>query len=229
MVKLQLGKRTGNYIHIFANRCLGQLITDTHSAMIKMGTALEKTVLEECGNAGILIKDFDEFIDNCNSDNGIEKYEGKVMLLSKKIAKKSRKLRAKKAEPDFIVFLTSTRECKVIELKLGMNFDTKKAQGEVESLSEIKNMLGTLMSFTVKDYVCSFMAKTHDEIVTGFKGRIDVKQAMTGQEFCELLRLNYDEILNRFKNDATYNKKEFVRRILDIPELCKMVREQIEK
>lgn len=227
MVRLEAGNRAGNYMHIFGNRLLGQLIADTHSAMIRMGNMLEKIVLEECGRSGALIGDFDRFIDECETDAGAARYQNRVMVLSKKIAKRSRKLQSRMAEPDFVVFVMEKRECRVIELKLGTNFDTKKSQGEAEALREAKTRLGTIVPFKVNDYVCSFMAGSHKDIVAGFKGKITEGQAMTGREFCALLGLDYAEIRSRFESDASYNREAFAQRILSIPEMLKIIRGKI--
>jgi len=227
MVRLEVGKRTGNYMHIFGSKALGQLITDTHSAMIRMGNMLEKTVVEKCRETGTLISDFDRFIEECETNEGAAKYEGRAMVLTKKVAKRSKKLRAKMAEPDFMVFVVGERECKVIELKLGLNFDTKKAQGEAAALVEAKTRIGTIVPFKVNDYVCSFMAGTHKEIVMGFKGRITEAQAMTGREFCSLLGLDYGEIRDRFESDAAHNREAFVQRMLSIPEVLRLVKKRI--
>jgi len=227
MVRLGEGGRTGNYVHIFGNRLLGQLMTDTHSAMIRMGNTLEKIVLERCAEAGTLILDFDQFIDECETDGGRSKYGDTAMVLPKKAAKKSGKLAVHKAEPDFMVFLPGKSECKVIELKLGSNFDTKKSQGEVDALEEVKTAIGAIMPFRVNHYVCSFMASTRQDIVSGFKNKITAEQAMTGREFCELLGLGYDGIRADFESDAEYNRKAFARRIMSIPEMVILIKMRI--
>lgn len=227
MVRLGEGGRTGNYVHIFGNILLGQLITDTHSAMIRMGNTLERIVLEKCRESGTLIGDFDRFIEECETDEGRSKYGNVAMVLSKRTAKKSRKFRTRAAEPDFMVFLLGRRECKVIELKLGANFDTKKSQGEVDALEEVKTTMGAIMPFRVNSYVCSFMAATRQEIVSGFKNRITAAQAMTGREFCELLRLDYGAIRADFESDAEYNREAFAKRIMSIPEMVRLIKRRI--
>jgi len=211
MVRLEVGKRAGNHMHIFGSRALGQLITDTHSAMIRMGNMLEGIVVEKCREPGTLIADFGRFIEECETSYGAARYEGGAMVLSKRAAKRSKKLRAKTAEPDFMVFVVGKRECKVIELKLGPNFDTKNSQGEASALGEAKKRIDTIVPFKVNDYVCSFIASTHKEIVTGFEGRITEAQAMTGREFCALLGLDYGEIRGRFESDAAHNREAFVQ------------------
>lgn len=227
MVRLGEGTRTGNYVHIFGNRPLGQLITDTHSAMIRMGNALEKIVLERCGEAGTLIGDFDRFIAECEEDGGRSRYGDTAMVLPKRTAKRSRRLVTHKAEPDFMVFLPGRGECKVIELKLGSNFDTKKSSGEVDALEEVRTAIGAILPFRVNHYVCSFMASTRQEIVTGFKNRITAEQAMTGREFCALLGLDYGGIRADFEGDAAYNREAFAQRIMSIPEMAGLIRERM--
>lgn len=51
----------------------------------------------------------------------------------------------------------------------------------------------------------------------GFKNKISKKEALTGQEFCRLLEINYDEIIKLRKKHQTENFNYFMRELTKIP------------
>ena len=108
-----------------------------------------------------------------------------------------------KHEPDLIVFEInpSEKNCYIIELKDGDNFDTKKSDGEFENLEKYKNHLGSKIPFVTNFFICCFNQESKDLIVKGFKNRFNVEQVMTGKQLCNLLGIDYDTIIEFYNED----------------------------
>ena len=122
-------RKDGNswYMRVIGSDKLGQLLSRVQSTVISNGTELERLIVERSN----LIENIDIFIERAtiwNIQNG-------TFLCLKKVFKKSEKYSSivKGIEPDMLIFIVQNeRICKVIELKDGDNFDTKKAQWEKE-------------------------------------------------------------------------------------------------
>ena len=54
---------------------------------------------------------------------------------------------------------------------------------------------------------------------------IDWDEAMTGREFCNLLEIDYDEIVNERLQDTEDNTLYFVQELLSIPEIRSLISE----
>jgi hypothetical protein len=92
-----------------------------------------------------------------------------------------------------VLVIVLDRKCYVIELKDGDNFDTKKSSGEVEHLKIYKEALAAKLTFgwLAEIRVCCFNQDDPKRIVAGFKGRISLKEAMTGRELWRLFGFYY--------------------------------------
>jgi hypothetical protein len=210
------GRRDGGYTRIFNNEDLGALLSEVHATSISAGTELEKMVF--INN----ITDFDDFIDNIPSETG-------VYIANKPTIKKSKKYRTDKNEPDGIIFILdeSMRKCNIIELKDGDTFDTKKVDGEVEALKAFLSNIAPKIQFVVNYFICGFNSKDKESLKVGLKGRIDTDHLMTGKELCDLIEIDYDEIINKRKEDAEANMTYFIDRLLDIEEIKKRIKEKL--
>ncbi len=103
-------------------------------------------------------------------------------------------------------------------MKDGHIFDTKKADSEREALHGFANRNAGRLPYRVSTHFCAFNQDDSEVIRRGFKQRIDIKEAMTGREFCALLEINYDEIVEVRKRDAEDNILYFLEELLRIPE-----------
>ncbi len=201
---------SGNYARLFGDEDIGNLITKIQSASIKAGYVLEDIIA--CKSTLIPNGNFDEFIDDCMKG----KYSG-IFLGTKKMIKDS-KYNVKGHEPDLIIFSLDNNgrgECYIIELKVGAAFDTKKSDGEKETLEICRSVLGPKLPFITNSYLCAFHAEDRQEIVTGLKGRFGQEEVLTGRELCEILSLDYDEIVSeesRFQRD---NMFYLTRKVID--------------
>lgn len=209
MAKIRLSNpktSSGGYNRVFNNENLGKLIQKVQSTVISNGNELEKIILEKSN----VINDLDEFLSQKNIKG--------VFLCPKKVIKTS-KYKLEEHEPDLVIFeiSESNRNCYIIELKDGDNFDTKKSQGEFEGLEKYKNHLGSKITFITNFFICSFNQNEKELIVKGFKNVFNINQVMTGRQLCDLLKIDYDKIIENRKKDAEDNKKYFIEELVKIP------------
>jgi hypothetical protein len=127
----------------------------------------------------------------------------------------------KNIEPDFLILVLdiARKNALIIELKDGDMFDTKKAAGEIANMQKYAAALTAKIGFGVSvDWrVCCFNQNDQQAIVKGFKNQFTVDHAMTGQQFCELVRLDYDDIRKQRKAWTLDNRAAFAQMLLDVP------------
>lgn len=218
-IKDAKGRQDGNsgYTRTLGNEELGQLISRVQATVISNGTELERMIVEKSNT----IKDLDKFIEETTAGET----ENGTYLCQKKTLKKS-SYNIKDIEPDLLVFIVEKqRICKVIELKDGDAFDTKKAKGEKENLETFAKEFGSKVPFVAEFYICCFNQTDKNKIKEGFKNKFDEKNIMTGVELCEILGIDYESIKNKRKQDAQDNFVYFLTRLSEIEE----VKEELKK
>jgi len=201
--------RSGSYDRLFGHEQLGELMSKVHSASIRAGKELEALIKERIAP----VDDLDEFLQIGAIPEGI-------FLVTKSVIQKST-LHINGSEPDFIIF--KQQHCYIIELKDGHVFDTKKVDGERASLYGFKNRNTEKLGGNISIYFCSFNQEDHDIIWDGFKRKIEFKEVMTGREFCELLEIDYDEIVEIRSHDTEDNIHYLVQELLRIPEITRLI------
>ena len=118
--------------------------------------------------------------------------------------------------------IEKNRKFILIEIKDGDTFDTKKVAGEVESLLTAKKHLiktHKLKEQDVSIFYCSFNATSHEQIERGAKGLLPKNSAMTGKEFCKLVGLDFDKIVQERKKQQPENLSYFISELKKIPEI----------
>jgi len=196
------------YSRLFGNIALGNLLSKVQAAVISSGNELERLILERCKK----ISDFDNFVtDLDNRSPGI-------FVATKKQIKKSKKVETR-FEPDLLAFDLVHRICYVIEVKDGDQFDTKKSEGERNTLHSFRSDVASVLPFSFKIYMCSFNAPSKEAIYHGLKHKFPLDELMTGKELCDLLGIDYDEILDIRKQDQEDNIDYFVESLKNIPEI----------
>lgn len=200
----------GAYVRCFGNVELSKLLSRVQSLIIRNGFELEKIITAYVKSS--LIDDLDAFLDSQIMYRGIR-------VATKKAMKRSEKIQGKSIEPDFIIFerKDQTQSCYIVELKDGHEFDTKSSAKEQSNLNQFLSMNADILRyFQSYGKICGFHARTKEEIQIGFKGKIDINQAMTGAEFCDLLGINYEEILKLRAQDKEANFNQFLHELLEI-------------
>ncbi|MGE5653893.1 MAG: restriction endonuclease [Bacillota bacterium] len=206
------GRKDGGYTRLFGNDELGLLISRVQAAIITAGTELEKIIIEACDRKGMLISNLDAFLDTPHPEG--------VWVAPKKAVKKSRY--SYHIEPDYLIFIHGPREiraCFIVELKDGDNFDTKKSAGEVANLKEFQNHIAAQIQYRTQIYICCFNAPNRAKVVEAFKHTITEQMALTGEEFCDRLGIDYEAILEKRSSDQAANMDYFARSLSRIPEL----------
>lgn len=218
------GRKDGNsgYTRVIGNHTLGQLLSKVQATVISNGSELERMITERSN----LVEDIDIFIEKAEQG----KVNNGTYLCLKKIFKQSKKYTkgVESIEPDMLLFLVQeNRICKVIELKDGDAFDTKKSAKEKENLEKFATIFGAKIPFTTNYFICSFNQDSKEAIKIGFKNVFDYENILTGRELCEILNIDYDEIIEIRKKDAEENLNYFIDQILLIPELKKMIKNKL--
>lgn len=228
-IRNQKGRRDGNssYSRVFNNANLGDLISKIQATVISNGNELERLILSQTNT----IDDLNEFIDKAESgeiSNG-------VFVCSKKNIKTSKyavrnPVDNKGIEPDLLIFIVEQhRICKIVELKDGDTFDTKKVAGEKEHLVTFSKEFGSKIPFRTEIYLCSFNQNDVNAIKIGLKNTFTEKEILTGKAFCDILNLDYDSIINTRLADAEDNLTYFVEELLKIEEVKKKILNLLDK
>jgi len=216
LIENSKGRSVGSgYERLFGNNQLGFLFSRVQATIITSGTELEKIII----NLSPQIDDLDKFLDNNSKTQG-------VYLISKKVIKKS-KLKSK-LEPDLVILKidSNSRHCYIIELKDGDSFDTKKSDGEKDLLIKFQNSISSKLAYTSSIHFCCFNQNDKKKIVSGFKNKITEEMAMTGEELCAILEINFQDILKSRAVDQQQNLKYFVDELLKIDVIKKYIKIQ---
>lgn len=215
-IRNQKGRKDGNsaYTRVFDDSKLGDLISKIQATVISNGNELERIILSQTNT----IDNLNEFIDRAETGE----ITSGVYVCSKKNIKKSsfavkNPIDNKGIEPDLLVFIVGKHKiCKIIELKDGDTFDTKKAAGEKEHLVTFSKEFGRNIPFRTEIYLCSFNQNNIDAIKIGLKNTFTEKEILTGKAFCDILNLDYDAIIQSRLEDAEDNLNYFVEELLKI-------------
>jgi hypothetical protein len=208
------GRRDGKsgYARLVGDQQLGDLLSKVQAAVISAGTELEKLIAEHADTGASL----DEILDG--------KIKNGIFLIPKQAVKKSRL--AAQFEADLLIFeiTEAKRHCYIVELKDGDSFDTKKSSGEKTNMERFQDHISKLISFTTSIHFCCFNQDSREEIVRGFKNKIKTEEAMTGQELCDILRINYNAINAQRQADQKDNLEFFVGELLKIESVQKHIK-----
>lgn len=210
------GRTDGNsgYTRVLGNELLGSLLSKIQATVISNGSELERLIIERSQ----IIQNLDIFIQTATEgqiDNGVYLCLKKTFKQSQKYAKDVTGI-----EPDMLIFVVETyRVCKVIELKDGDAFDTKKSKSEKQHLEKFATIFGAKIPFVTEYYICSFNQSNKDLIKLGFKNVFDEEHILTGRELCEILHIDYDEILQIRKIDIDDNFEYFLDELLKIEQV----------
>lgn len=211
--------KSGAYQRLFGDAKLGVLTSKIHSTVISAGYELERMIYNMVPNVGEL----DDFLKCKNVDDG-------TFLARKKQIKSSKILHIVGGEPDFMIFKKNGDQkiCHVVELKDGHAFDTKKANVEKLLIRNFVERNSDLIPYEVHLHFCAFNQSNREAICEGFKHRITINEAMTGREFCDLLEIDYDEIVNIRRADEPDNVEYFLSELVKIKSVRERLRELLD-
>lgn len=212
----KIKESSGGYDRVFSNRALGNLISRVHSTSISAGNELERLIMERVGK----IENLDKFLKQEKMRNG-------VFIAPKKQVKECDSFdHGGIAEPDMIIFKRrgGRQNCYVVELKDGHVFDTKKASAEREALHNFVERNGHRIQYTISCHLCCFNQDDASAIYHGLKKKISIDEILTGRAFCELLEIDYEEIISLRKKDGEKNMIYFIKELLRIDKIKGRIR-----
>ncbi|MCE2469344.1 MAG: hypothetical protein J4F32_02270 [Dehalococcoidia bacterium] len=210
------------YVRCFGNEELSMLLSRVQSLIIRSGLELENLITKELESS--LIQDLDEFLSDQIMQPGVK-------VATKKVIKVAKRVVGNNIEPDFMVFerTRTAQQCYVIELKDGHEFDTKSSAKEHTNLVEFLAINADVLKYYQRhSKICGFNANTREEIQQGFKGMIGTEEAMTGREFCDLLRIDYQAIVDIRANDRQENLDYLVEHLLNIEAIQSRVNRKLK-
>lgn len=123
-------------------------------------------------------------------------FDGKYVLVKQKINKKI---------PDFVLVDTDSKKISVFEVKTNLkNLDFAQAFGEKIKHEELKKYLQYIFSdYNVILYVVDFFEGPSLKM-NHYKDD-DVLNTITGREFCEILEVSFDDVMNRVNKSRKDN------------------------
>ena len=207
------------YARVLGSLDLGKLISKVQAGTIAAGTELEKMIYDQCAK----IEDLDKFL-------GLSDYKNKkgVFVASKQQVKKSKKIHSQ-YEPDLVVFDTRKRICYAIEVKDGQAFDTKKSSSEHKTLHDFVTHISQKIRFSCECRICGFNSKNKEELHVGLKGKFPTDELILGTELCDLLGINYNQIVEERKRHQPENLKYFITQMLKIDKVRSMIQKILRK
>lgn len=207
---------SGSYERLFDNAALGRLASKVQSAVISSGSELEAMIAQLVPN----IPDLDAFLEQEIMPEG-------VLLARKRQIKQSDTLDFAGSEPDFMVFKRrgGAQTCHIVELKDGHVFDTKKASAERQAMHGFIERNAQYIQYRFQAHFCAFNQNDRRAIWDGFKRRIALDEAMTGREFCTLLEIDYDAIVEARRADGADNVEFFLSELVKIEPIRRQLRD----
>ena len=206
---------SGSCERLFDNDALGALASKIHSAVISSGSELEARIAASVQN----ILDLDAFLKQEIMSEG-------VLLARKRQIKRSETLDFSGSEPDFMVFKRrgGVQTCHIVELKDGHVFDTKKAGAERQAMHGFIERNAQHIQYRFQAHFCAFNQDDRHAIWDGFKRRIALKEAMTGREFCDLLEIDYDSVVEARRADGSDNVEFLLSELVKIESVRQRLR-----
>ncbi|NWJ96537.1 MAG: hypothetical protein HXX20_12210 [Chloroflexi bacterium] len=210
-IRERLGRKDelSGYARVFGHPELGLLFSKTQACVISAGTELEKILVSKSPHS-LKYNDFVERIPN------LSKLSQPLLLLYDLPT-------IEKKKGDFLIVWPSKANGIVVEIKEGDTFDTKKSDGEKESLGFLAQHYSRILGIKVSYALSSFYVSTREQIKIGTKSRFDNEHALTGRELCSMIEVNYAEIVEARKADEKDNLNYFLDKMLDMPDIRKMI------
>ena len=202
----RLNQSPSGYTRLFGDAELGNLLSRIQGTVISSGTELEHLIWERSNQ----ITDLVGFITHLKTHDNT-----KVWVANKNQIRDSKYINSN-YEPDFLFFDLRDNICYVVEVKDGDQFDTKKSHSEHTALHGFTDTVRYSLPLDFQIRICCFNANTKEEIYTGLKRKFSMSEILTGRELCDLLGIEFDDIINTRKVDQAINLDYFVKSLLNI-------------
>lgn len=206
MAKLSVmtGNPDTNFTQLFGNKQAGALFSQAQAAMISYGTEMENFII------GLLPNDRLTTLQNIRG--GI-KQSNREFIIKPKRPKSGDKAGL---VADFGIVDHHRQTASIIELKLGAAFDTQKAPKMRETLQTIADYITSLTGLSTDYYVCAFYADEVDGVYEGLKRAFEKQNILTGRQFCRLMEIDYEVVMDKAVADQPDNLNYFLLRADEI-------------
>lgn len=220
------GRIDGNsaFTRLFGNEGLGLLFSRVHAAVIRSGYELESVLSEFMERRG-QVRSLAETCEAIHSGHVMTWPQATVSFKGRGIVRSL----AYEGHADLVIFNHRKSTGLVVEIKDGDSFDTKKSAGERESLVAFSKWLAVKTNYAVSHALCCFNQEDPWEIVRGLKGWFDRSEVMSGRNLCQVLGLDYEEVLRVRKIHQRSNMGELAVQLLQIPEMRSLLIQAIEQ
>ena len=214
MVKLSDSRGTTgeSATRIFGNEQIGLVFSQFQAAVIRSGFELETMLHQAIPQE--LWTTLDDLSDGSRDSHSLPPTQ--VVFKPSRPDPDNPK---KSIEADFLIVDNVGRRFMLVEVKEGYVFDTKKADGELASLRNITSWLAQEFAYKTQYFLCSFNQDSKDVIVQGTKKRFSLDHVLTGRELCEKISVDYDAFRSVRKIDQAENRRYFLSKLLEIPEI----------
>jgi hypothetical protein len=188
------------------------------AVVISSGSELEQLIWSRV----VQIDDLDNFLKTT-----LHSEEDRIFVARKQQIKACQTIKSE-YEPDFLAFHPLTRNCYIVEIKDGDQFDTKKAAGERQMLGNFRTDISHSVPYITNIYLCSFNSSTKEEIYRGLKRKFQISELITGRELCDLFRIEYDSLVKHRQRDQLANLEYMVQELLAIDAIRDVVVRSME-
>ena len=213
------------YERLFDNAELGALISKIHSTCSSAGSNELKTLIsDEIQNTipDLIIPDLDVFLDEKQTQDGI-------FLAHTHQIKKSRILEG----TDFVVFKQQQdvhrQTCHIVELKDKYPSNITEALDNYQTKHTlIKHKIKACDQYQFKAHFCVFNPDGRKMIEQGsdersFKTKITLGKVITGDQFCCLIGINYNNIVEKRRADGPDNTEFFLSQLVMMEGIMKQI------
>jgi len=208
------GDANSGYVRVVGSAALGQLLSRIQATVVRNGNELERILKQQCPYYSVEAKLGDVH-------NPLDASKQVQVFFSYK----HERVGETSIVGDVTVVDHVQQIVHIVELKDGDTFDTKKASGELASITALADALAKKLNYTAKAHFCAFNQDNKEAIVAGAKGRFGLETAMTGAELCALIGVDYGSIRQMRKRDETENFDFLMEQLLAIPEVKRKIEE----
>ena len=188
------------YYNVFGDKEIAGLCRKIQSTTIRNGNELQDIILGEVSVQKLDKKiDLDSLIELVES--GATFYIANYKISKKQLEKKGIKLKGKE-NIDIDAIFCKDKVLYIIEYKQGDNLDTKKSQGEVESLSKISEFF---QHYNIETCPKLVMWICDDVKNSSIKTTENKEFLTTGKEACDILGISFENVENIRKSDQEDN------------------------
>jgi hypothetical protein len=226
------------YGRLFGNDALGRLISRVHVGSIRNGNELESILWQHTPYRSSMAQVLGEEPSPLGQDilvasgAAIQQYHRgrhQQPLMPAEGADQAEVGTTAHPITDLVILNLRVQTLSVVEVKDGDTFDTKKADGELESARRFATWIRPMVPYRVQYFFCSFNQADKLAIVIGIKSRFSLAEVMTGQELCEQIGVDYAQIRALREQDQQDNREYFVDQLLAIPELRLLVEDRLRR